>query len=371
MSNGTIKKYQEDPYRNYLDKTSKAESGGNPNAKAKTSSALGKYQFTEGTWKAVVDKYNLGYSLEDRKDPKKSEEVMRLFTKDNEAQLKPILGRELTDSERYLGHFLGVGGASNMFKASKKDLNMPVNYYISPKAIEANKTVFYNKDGSIKTIRQLYEWAEKKMGDNITFANSVAPYMNGNINSGISNLDISMDSGSFASVPDVYKEQETKKEETAIKELQQKEAENNFLEEYRQIVQASPQQEAEEQIQYAPPTNVLAIANQVSQFVDTPIFQGGGKKTQSGIKIDPQGYWNPNNEGKPVIIEDQEGQRKYPNKITKIKGNTMSTEGYGDIPLYVIPNVGEPKLIFPNTGTHFFPKATDFIEYPIKIKDGK
>ena len=92
---------------------------------------------------------------------------------------------------------------------------------------------------------------------------------------------------------------------------------------------------------------------------------------QGGIKTDPMGYWNPENIGSPVVIEDQEGQRKYPNKITKIKGNIMSTEGYGDIPLYVIPNVGEPKLIFPNTGTHFFPKATDFIEYPIKIKDGK
>jgi hypothetical protein len=99
--------------------------------------------------------------------------------------------------------------------------------------------------------------------------------------------------------------------------------------------------------------------------------QQAPKYQLGGIKIDPQGYWNPNNEGNPVIIEDQEGQRKYPNKITKIKGNIMSTEGYGDIPLYVIPNVGEPKLILPNTGTHFFPKATDFIEYPIKIKDGK
>lgn len=175
---------------------------------------------------------------------------------------------------------------------------------------------------------------------------------------------MSMDNTNFASVPDVYKEEEPTKEKEAVQQLQQKEAENSFLEEYQRITQAQPQQEVEEQIQYAPPTNVFAIANQVSQFVDTPMFKEGGIK-------DTQGYWNPNNEGKPVIIEDQEGQRKYPNKITKIKGNTMSTEGYGDIPLYVIPNVGEPKLIFPNTGTRFFPKATDFIEYPIKIKDGK
>jgi hypothetical protein len=174
----TIKKYQEDPYRNFLAKTSSAESGGNPNVKASTSSALGKYQFLEGTWKAVVDKYDLGYSLEDRRDPKKSEEVMRLFTKDNEQQLKPILGRELTDSERYLGHFLGVGGAGNLFKANKQDPDMPVNYYLSPKVIEANRRVFYNKDGTIKTTKQIYDWADKKMSVEPTFAKDVAPYMN-------------------------------------------------------------------------------------------------------------------------------------------------------------------------------------------------
>jgi hypothetical protein len=342
MSNGkTIKNYQEDPYRNYLDKTSKAESGGNSNAKATTSSALGKYQFTEGTWKAVVDKYNLGYSLEDRKDPKKSEEVMRLFTKDNEAQLKPILGRELTDSERYLGHFLGVGGASNVFKASKKDPNMPVNYYISPKAIEANKTVFYNKDGSIKTTRQLYDWAEKKMGDNITFAKDVAPYMNGNINPDISNLDISVDSSNFASVPDVYKEEEQTKEREAIQQLQQKEAENNFLEEYRQIVQATPQQETEEQTQYAPPTNVFAIANQVSQFVDTPMFKEGG------VMVSKDGVFASG--GKDVIVPS-------PN---------ISMKGVDYTILAKSLETGEQKLLLPNMD-YFFKNTKNVLEQPIR-----
>jgi hypothetical protein len=65
------------------------------------------------------------------------------------------------------------------------------------------------------------------------------------------------------------------------------------------------------------------------------------------------------------IIKDQEGQRKYPGWITEIQGNLMATDGYGDIPLYVVPDVGEPRVIMPNTGTHEFKGATKFVEYPL------
>jgi hypothetical protein len=64
------------------------------------------------------------------------------------------------------------------------------------------------------------------------------------------------------------------------------------------------------------------------------------------------------------IIKDQQGQRKYPNQITEIQGNTMATDGYGDIPLWTVPDVGEPRMVFPNTGEHVFPGATKFTEYP-------
>ena len=42
-----------------MDLQCKKESGNNPNAKAKTSSASGLFQFTEGTWKELNNKYKL------------------------------------------------------------------------------------------------------------------------------------------------------------------------------------------------------------------------------------------------------------------------------------------------------------------------
>jgi broad specificity phosphatase PhoE len=65
------------------------------------------------------------------------------------------------------------------------------------------------------------------------------------------------------------------------------------------------------------------------------------------------------------VIEDDMGQWAHPGEITEISGNTMATHGYGDIPLYVVPDKGEPRIVEANTGMHKFPGATKFTEYPM------
>ena len=65
------------------------------------------------------------------------------------------------------------------------------------------------------------------------------------------------------------------------------------------------------------------------------------------------------------VIKDDMGQWAHPGEITEISGNTMATHGYGDIPLYVVPDVGEPRMVQANTGTQTFPGATKFTEYPM------
>ena len=49
----------------------------------------------------------------------------------------------------------------------------------------------------------------------------------------------------------------------------------------------------------------------------------------------------------------------------------MSTTGYGDIPLYVVPDVGEPQIIQATTGNYSFPNATKFTEYPLTNNEQK
>lgn len=71
------------------------------------------------------------------------------------------------------------------------------------------------------------------------------------------------------------------------------------------------------------------------------------------------------------IIKDDRGQWDHPWEDTEISGDTMRTDGYGNIPLYVVPDVGEPRMVYPNTGIHTFPGATKFTEYPKGKKPNK
>lgn len=137
---------------------------------------------------------------------------------------------------------------------------------------------------------------------------------------------------------DKVTEQPEMTSEQASKELM----EDSFIEELQKnFEQASQYQTPQEQPQYQEEPFTYNVELQPIQYVPTQQFQQGG------------------------IIRDQQGQRKYPNQITEIQGNIMATDGYGDIPLYVVPDTGEPKIIFPNTGEHIFKGATKFTEYPI------
>jgi len=145
------------------------------------------------------------------------------------------------------------------------------------------------------------------------------------------------------------KKEDTSKEKEA---LLQKQREFQFLQDYigGTIEREVPKQQSRQQMEAPEAMDVLGEYGQISEFVDNPVLEEGG------IIKDNKGYLNPNNIG----------------KIVEIQGNIMSTKGYGNIPLYVVPDVGKPRIVYPNTGEHIFDGATKFVEYPIKnnIKNG-
>ena len=151
-----------DPPNNYYSKLAQVESGNNPLAKAKTSTASGLYQFTEGTWNQLTDDLGLNYSLEDRFNPTKSRKVVEEFTKRNERSLKKRLGREPNEAELYLAHFSGAGGAGKILDTVSSNPNSLVTDFVSKGALRANKSIFFNKDGSPKKAYEIYNWSAKK-----------------------------------------------------------------------------------------------------------------------------------------------------------------------------------------------------------------
>lgn len=329
MSNNppTLKKYQSNPYSNYARKVSIVESGNNPNAKNPYSTAGGLYQFTKSSFENISNKYNLGYTAEDRFDAKKAEKVFDLFTQENERTIAPVLGRDINDADRYLAHFLGGGGASAFFKQYAANPNAPVSF--SKAVINANKSVLTNKDGSLKTNQQLYNWAQNKMN----LENTVTPE--------VSNFEVGERIPTFenSNVIQLSSAPEQQKVEQAKQELTQKQNEKN-LQDY--LTQNLIKPEPVQLIVQTPQTEALNILDQyaqISQLVENPILQEGG------------------------IIQDNMGQLKYPGKITQINSPNISMQGV-NYPVLGIADTGEQKMMYPDL-SYYFQGANNVLEIPL------
>ena len=337
----TLKTIKENPPSSYLTKLAVIESNNNPNAKAKTSSASGAYQFLESTWRGLNDKYKLGYNLNDRFDPIKSKKVADLLTKENENALRPVLGRELNDGERYLGHFLGTQGSKELLSVYLKNPNEKVGAVVSGGALKANKSIFLNKDGSQKTVGDVYNWAGKKMNIKPTYANSVAPYKNQSqetVTPTLNYFGIQKETPIFASVPDSEeKEDITEKVEEGVAskdivEVEQKTKEYNFLEELQKedYSHLQPQQVAQQQT--VPQVDFMQQYEQVSQFIDNTLAQQGGEYSENelsflseiGIPISPNGLYDYPNQ--KVVVPTKDGRITMKN----INYEVLGTDEYGN-----------------------------------------
>lgn len=142
----------------YLNTLNKVESGGKNDAQNPNSTATGPFQFTEGTWRDSVKEAGLNYSLADRTDPEKARKVVETFTAKNKEQAMKDLGREPSNAELYIYHFLGRNGAGSFLNAPA---NSPADQHVSPQAAAANPTIFYT-NGKANTVAQVYAKLARK-----------------------------------------------------------------------------------------------------------------------------------------------------------------------------------------------------------------
>lgn len=168
----------------YLLQQAKVESNFNSNAQAKTSSATGLFQFIEATWLSMVKEHGAKYGLSDyaskisnngtvasasdkaailalRKDPQIASCMAAEYAKENQDHLKNTVGGDIGCTELYLAHFMGAGGASKFIDAYRDTPNAKAAS-LFPDEAKANKAVFYNANGSSKTVSEVYAFFDKK-----------------------------------------------------------------------------------------------------------------------------------------------------------------------------------------------------------------
>ncbi|MEM8918298.1 MAG: lytic transglycosylase domain-containing protein [Pseudomonadota bacterium] len=166
---------------NYLLGQAKIESGLNPHAKARTSSATGLFQFIDQSWLGMVDKHGHKYGLdwaraaisqngkgrfqvadsglksqilELRKNPEIASLMAAEFASDNKDYLEGRLGKSAAPVDLYLAHFLGPAGARKFLSLHERNPDGAAAPHMM-RAAGANKSIFYTKAGAPRSFDEI------------------------------------------------------------------------------------------------------------------------------------------------------------------------------------------------------------------------
>lgn len=166
----------------YLVAAAKIESNLQPTASASTSSARGLYQFIEQTWlgtvkqagasfgygqyaDAITQQPSGAYTVSDpalrdqilklRDDPAANAAMAGVLTQSNSFKLVGAIGRRPTDSELYIAHFLGVGGAAKLIGGNESNPQASAAQMF-PAAAAANRSIFYDRSGDARSVGGVY-----------------------------------------------------------------------------------------------------------------------------------------------------------------------------------------------------------------------
>ncbi len=165
----------------YLLKTAQRESALDPEARARTSSATGLFQFIDQTWLAMVRSEGANHGLGDaaraigqgadgrlsvadpamreqimalRRDPQVSSVMAGAFTQRNREFLSGVLGREPNGGELYTAHVLGARGGAELITAARNSPDRPA-MQLFPEAAAANRGLFYDRAGKARSASEL------------------------------------------------------------------------------------------------------------------------------------------------------------------------------------------------------------------------
>jgi hypothetical protein len=165
----------------YLMGAAKRESGYNPNARAKTSSATGLFQFLDQTWLSTLKQHGAKYGyaryadliqkgpsghyyvsgsearstvMDLRLDPHASALMAGELAADHAAYLRGRVGREPTAGELYVAHVLGPQGSAKLIDAVRISPTVSAAA-LFPDAAASNRGIFYH-GGRAATVTEVY-----------------------------------------------------------------------------------------------------------------------------------------------------------------------------------------------------------------------
>lgn len=193
----------------YLMAQAKLESSFDPDARARTSSASGLYQFIDSTWLATLDRHGASLGLGGaadavamrggrhvvtdpamrgqimalRFDPGASALMAGALATDNAAALAPVLGRQPDAAELYMAHFLGAGGATRFLTELARDPQRSAASLL-PAPAAANRTIFYTPNGAQRSLQEVMDLMRSKVAGAMGQPGTAASLVPGQLASG-------------------------------------------------------------------------------------------------------------------------------------------------------------------------------------------
>jgi hypothetical protein len=184
----------------FLVRQAKVESGLNPDARARTSSATGLFQFTKQTWLGTLKQHGANHDLawaadaitrgsdgqyrvadpelrtrilDLRTQPEAASAMAAELASDNQDFLGDKLGRSPEAVDLYLAHFLGEAGAARFLEAYDANPDGAAAELL-PTAANANRAVFYRGDGTQRSFAEIRNNFAEKLGGQSTVAPGVS-----------------------------------------------------------------------------------------------------------------------------------------------------------------------------------------------------
>jgi hypothetical protein len=151
--------------------TARLESGFNPTARARTSSATGLFQFLDSTWLTMLARHGPKHGIAPgsrsealalRRDPQVASLMAAEFMGENRRTLEGALGRAASATDLYLAHFLGAGGAVRFLSAMANDPGRAAAE-LFPRAASANRAIFFG-GGAPRSLADIHALFARRLG---------------------------------------------------------------------------------------------------------------------------------------------------------------------------------------------------------------
>jgi hypothetical protein len=136
-----------------------------PNKTNAANPATGLFQMMpQSSWKHMVElhgqKYGITFDM--IKDPRANALMAAHLMKFNADMFEKQMGRKPTDGEYYVQHFMGGQGGINLTKWVSSNPDAIAAEKFSA-AAENNPTIFYDKGGKPRTVKEVYDWLNSKV----------------------------------------------------------------------------------------------------------------------------------------------------------------------------------------------------------------